>query len=94
MTPFAASSGTLYIPAGDTGFWQGAVRERSDPYHELLRRAASAGERILIDVLYGDYEGGQRTIARFGLSPVERSDGRRAEVVRYWNVDSDDPRAG
>lgn len=83
----------LYIPAGDTGFWQGAVRERSDPYHELLRAAESSGERVLVDVLYGDYEGGQRTIARFGLSPGEHRDGRRAEVVRYWNVDTDDPRS-
>ena len=92
LAAFRRQQRDLYIPAGDTGFWQGAVRERSDPYHEPLRTAASAGERILVDVLYGDYEGGQRTIARFGLSPAERSDGRRAEVVRYWNVDSDDPR--
>ena len=82
----------LYIPAGDTGFWQGAVRDRGDPYNELLRAARSSGERVLVDVLYGDYEGGQRTIARFGLSPAPDSDGRRAEVVRYWNVDTDDPR--
>jgi hypothetical protein len=80
----------LYIPAGETGFWQGAVRERGDPYHDLLRRAASSGDRILVDVLYGDYEGGQRTIARFGLSRTDSENGRRAEVVHYWNVDGGD----
>ena len=94
LDAFRRQQRDLYIPAGDTGFWQGAIRdrERSD-YDELLRAAASAGERVLVDLLYGDYEGGQRTIARFGIEPwPERGDGERAEVVRYWNVDSDDPR--
>ena len=57
LAAFRRQQRDLYIPAGDTGFWQGAVRDRSDPYHEPLRTAASAGERILVDVLYGDYEG-------------------------------------
>lgn len=92
LDSFRRQQRDLYIPAGDTGFWQGAVRDRGDPYNELLRAARSSGERVLVDVLYGDYEGGQRTIARFGLSPAQGSDGRRAEVVRYWNVDTDDPR--
>jgi hypothetical protein len=92
LDDFRRQQRDLYIPAGDTGFWQGAVRDRGDPYHELLRAAQSAGERVLVDVLYGDYEGGQRTIARFGLSPAPTGDGRRAEVVRYWNVDSNDAR--
>src|SRR4051812_19282062 len=26
----------LYVPAGDTGFWQGAVREPDDPFREGL----------------------------------------------------------
>lgn len=92
LDSFRRQQRDLYVPAGETGFWQGAVRERGDPYHEPLRRAAHSGDRILVDVLYGDYEGGQRTIARFGLSPAESGDGRRAEVVRYWNVDGGSPR--
>jgi hypothetical protein len=47
---------------------------------------------VLVDVLYGDYEGGQRTIARFGLARHGAGEAYRAEVVRYWNVDGEDPR--
>jgi hypothetical protein len=107
----------LYIPAGDNGFWQGAIRERDDPDHQPLRAAAWDGARVMVDLLYGDYEGGQRTIARFGINrdddntlQGESAEGhdqspsqpaadrgelqadRRAEVVRYWNVDRNDPR--
>jgi hypothetical protein len=66
----------LYIPADETGFWQGAIRERSDPGYETVRHCVEDGARLGIDVLYGDYEGGQRTIARFGLSTRIDSEGR------------------
>lgn len=45
-----------------------------------------------------DHEGGQRTIVRFVLSPWpedgtdDKPAGRRAYVIRYWNVDREDPR--
>jgi hypothetical protein len=47
-----------------------------------------------IDILYGDFEGGQRVITRFMLSPYESEDGVnwRASVGRHWNVDRPDPR--
>jgi hypothetical protein len=97
----------LYIPAGEIGYWQGAIRDQSDPACEVVRHQIQSGGRLAIDVLYGDYEGGQRTIARFALStgssegaaseerPDQGADGRyvfRAEVVRYFNVDGADPR--
>jgi hypothetical protein len=45
---------------------------------------------VLVDVLYGDYEGIQRTIARFGLASglerQEREHSERAEILRYWDV--------
>jgi hypothetical protein len=46
----------------------------------------------MIDLMYGDYEGGQRTIVRFSLITGDDGDGRFANVLRYWNVDGDDPR--
>lgn len=82
----------LYIPAGDVGYWQGAIREREDPFYDSLSAAAGGAARVLVDLLYGDHEGGQRTIARFGLAPSPDGDGLRAEAVRYWNVDGADPR--
>jgi hypothetical protein len=82
----------LYIPAGDLGFWQGAIRDRSDPSYQSLLGAARNGARVLVDLMYGDHEGGQRTIARFGLAGDGGGESRRGEVVRYWNLDGDDPR--
>jgi hypothetical protein len=32
------------VPADDTGFWQGAVREPDDPFREGLNEAFIAGE--------------------------------------------------
>jgi hypothetical protein len=92
LSDFRRNSRDLYIPAGDSGFWQGAIRDRDDPDYDDLRGAAQRGERIMVDLLYGDHEGGQRTITRFGVSPWPDVEGERAEVLRYWNVDRDDPR--
>src|SRR5271167_2540099 len=33
----------LYVPAGDTGFWQGAIREPDDPFRDGLHEAFQAG---------------------------------------------------
>jgi hypothetical protein len=87
----------IYIPAGETGFWQGAIRNRDDEYLATLTEAAESGQRIVVDILYGDHEGGQRTIARFGISSAGPEDDGgevrgRCEVLRYWNIDGDDPR--
>jgi hypothetical protein len=86
----------LYIPAGDTGPWLGALRDPKEHGYEDVRRAVVADEPLALDLLYGDYEGGQRTIARFVLGAwpegSEHMEGRRAFVIRYWNVDRDDPR--
>jgi hypothetical protein len=48
----------------------------------------------MIDLLYGDHEGGQRTIVRFSITNWPEVDGERADVLRYWSVDGDDPRRG
>ncbi len=81
----------LYVPAGDTGFWQGAVRGPDDPFREGLREAFQAGEVLTLDLLYGDHEGGQMTISRFILSREE--DGNwRPGVVRHWSLEGLGPR--
>jgi hypothetical protein len=90
---FRRQTRDLYIPAGTSGFWQGAIREPDDPDYAALRAAVERGGRVLVDLIYSDYEGGQRTIARFTVpSRKDEDDGARAEVVRYWNVDGQDPR--
>ena len=82
----------LYIPAGETGVWFGGLYDRDEPgYRDVLDLMRSGGDLIWVDLLYGNYERGQLTIARFGLS--ERPDdeaqaiGQRAFVLRYWDVD-------
>ncbi|HTA14852.1 MAG TPA: hypothetical protein VK781_08350 [Solirubrobacteraceae bacterium] len=81
----------LYVPAGDVGFWQGAIREPDDPFRESLHEAYLAGEALTIDLLYGDHEGGQLTISRFVLTR-EESDRWRPGVVRHWPLEGTDPR--
>jgi len=82
----------LYIPSGSTGFWQGAIRDSGDPDNIALQERAAAGERVHIDLLYGDQEGGQRCIARFALPTDPTDNDARVEVIRYWAVDGTDPR--
>jgi hypothetical protein len=88
---FRAQQLDLYVPAGDTGYWQGAVRESDDPFRDGLREAYVAGGMLTVDLLYGDHEGGQRTISRFYLTR-EPDDQWRCGVVRHWVLDGVDPR--
>lgn len=89
----------MYIPAGDSGSWQGAMRDPTVPGYDEVRESLDNGGSIQVDLLYGDHEGGQRTIARFVIAPWPTDDDRpaidspmRAIVVRYWTVDGHDPR--
>lgn len=80
----------LYVAAGDRGFWQGAVRETEGPFRSAVQDA-QAGTDLFVDLLYGDHEGGQRTVSRFLLSRLEGSQ-RYCRVVRHWSLDTPDPR--
>jgi hypothetical protein len=92
LESFRPQQRDLYIPAGETGFWQGAVRTADDPAYPSVRAAAQNRERVMIDILYADADGGQRTIARFSVSDWPRVEGERADLIRVWNVDRDEPR--
>ena len=83
----------LYIAPADTGFWHAAVREQDHPDRELLAQLIKDRERITVDLLFGDYEGGQRTISRFTLLP-RGSDPTRwfCQSARHWSLDRPDPR--
>jgi hypothetical protein len=86
----------LYVPAGDISFWQGAVRDPADPLYVPLRDAIIARENLYIEILYGDHEGGQRTITLFYLVPRSETADEpwlcRCSTSRHWNLDRDDPR--
>jgi hypothetical protein len=81
----------LYVAAGDVAFWQGAYRDLTEPEVTDVSKRITARERVVLDLLYGDHQGGQRVISRFSLLP--RGDGKwLATVARHWNVDRPDPR--
>ena len=81
----------LYIPAGDTGFWQAALRDPNDGLYPNLLDVIQRRQAFTIDVLYGDHEGGQRTIGRFSITPA-RDAQWLCSVGRHWNLDRPDPR--
>jgi hypothetical protein len=92
LSEFRRQQLDLYIPGGDTGYWQGALRDPKEAGYAGVQKAVRGEKLLQIDLLYGDHEGGQRTIARFVVSDWPDVDGERAYVLRYWNVDREDPR--
>jgi len=81
----------IYVPAGDLGFWEGAFRDPEAPEFVAAREAIEARRRLAIELLYGDNEGGQRTVSLFTMTP--RTDGGWLVAVgRHWNIDRADPR--
>ena len=81
----------LYVPAGDLGFWQGTFRDKSDPAFLEAADAITARQPFTVDLLYGDHEGGQRTISRFILTPAGDM-GWLSTVSRHWRLDRGDSR--
>ena len=92
---FRMQTRDLYTAAGDVGFWQGAIREADDPDFLGLSRAIRDNAPFTIELFYGDHEGGQRTISRFGLVAYRSAEGDTRwvpSVSRHWYLDRPDPR--
>jgi hypothetical protein len=84
----------LYVPPGDLGFWQGALRDPTEPIFAEMQVLAKGDEMFSIELLYGDQDGGQRAITRFALLPHD-VDGVKvwmATVARHWHLDRRAPR--
>ena len=88
---FRPQTRDIYIPPGDSGFWQGAMRDPEDPERPAVIEAIKQHQSLTVDMLYGDAEGGQRVITRFALIPIGEDDWLTS-VSRHWNLDRDDPR--
>jgi hypothetical protein len=82
----------IYVPAGGTGFWHGAIRHTEDELYGPVREAIKNNTAITVDLLYGDHEGGQRTISRFDLQPEALDEPPLASVSHHWNLDRPEPR--
>jgi hypothetical protein len=89
---FRHQSRDILIAPGDLGFWQGAFRDPSDPQYEAAVAGVQANEVLTVDLLYGDYEGGQRVMSRMMMQRSAEDRPWLASVVRHWNVDRPDPR--
>jgi hypothetical protein len=91
LEAFTRLTRDLYIAPGEPGFWQGTFRNPRSPGFAAAREALASGERVRLEILYGDHEGGQRTITQFGVLP--REDGIWiASVSRHWSLDRPNPR--
>jgi hypothetical protein len=90
LEDFTAQNLDIYVAPGDTGFWEGAFRDPDADDFKAVTSAISAGDTLVVDLLYGDYEGGQRVISQFNL--IHQDDAWIASVVRHFNVDRPDPR--
>jgi hypothetical protein len=90
VTDFRPLTRDQYIASGDVGVWQGAVRDPADPLFAEIAAAQSHDLPVMVDILYTDQVGEQRTISRFALLPEE---GRRlTAVARHWSLDAAAPR--
>ncbi len=89
---FATQTRDMYVPPSDSSFWQAAIREPDHPHRAEVLRGVDAG-LLMIDVLYSDHEGGQRTISRFLVNRTTSSASTwLCAVVRHWYLDRRDPR--
>lgn len=91
LAEFRRLTRDIYVPAGDLGFWEGAYRDPEAPEFADVSQAIEARQRIAIELLYGDHEGGQRTVSLFSMIPRDDA-GWLVSVARHWNIDRADPR--
>jgi hypothetical protein len=87
----------LYVPAGDLGMWQGALRDPDEAGYVDVANAIDALEPIMVELLYSDQVGEQRTITRFAVVPYTIQDTEEVNwtvtVVRHWFLDRQGPRS-
>ena len=68
LDEFTAQTRDMYVAPGDAGFWSGALRDPlQDRFGEVAADIKAQGG-LRVDLLYGDFEGGQRVISRFNLT--------------------------
>lgn len=95
VNEFYAQQRDLYVPSGDVSFWQAALRPGDGRDREEVRRVLATAGNLMIDLLYSDHEGEQRTVTRFLVSPYGVEGDQRqyyCAVTHHWNLDRPDPR--
>lgn len=90
LEEFHLQSRDLYVPAGDIGMWQGALRNPDDHVRADIIEEIDAGRPITVELLYSDQVGRQRTISQFNLIPAHGT--WLASLARHWYLDWEGPR--
>ena len=85
----------LFVPPGEVFFWQAALRDPTEAAFAEVVQAVRSRSPLTVELLYGDEEGGQRTVTRYSLLPHTTEDAGLVwlpAVSRHWNIDRADPR--
>jgi hypothetical protein len=87
---FRSQTRSLYVPPGGLGFWQGALRDTSEPIYDAFAEALKNRTAVTIELLYSDMNGGQQTISRMAVLPGQE-DRWFAAVGQHWTIDAHTP---
>ena len=79
----------IYIAPGDSGFWQGAIREAEDPDQEVVRKLVANRERFAVDCSTAIKRADS---GRSRASSSSRGDAWLCSASRHWYLDRPDPR--
>ena len=79
----------IYLPPGDTGFWQGALRDPAAEIFTTVRGLIENKGILTVSVLYGNFDGGQRVISQFALRYEEQR--WLVSAGRHFQLDRPDP---
>jgi hypothetical protein len=90
LEEFTSQNLDIYVAPGDNGLWLGALRDPTADIFHAVADAVKAGQQVVISMLYGDFEGGQRVITQFSLRHADER--WLAQAARHFNVDRPDPR--
>ena len=87
---FTTQNLDIYVAPGDDGLWLSALRDPAAGIFTAVSDAFKAGEPLMINLLYGDFEDGQRVITQMTLRHVG-DDRWLAQATRHFDVDRPEP---
>ena len=90
LEEFTTQNLDIYVAPGENGLWLGALRDPAADIFRGVAHAIEAGETLVFNLLYGDFEGGQRVITQFSVRHAEKR--WLTQATRHFNVDRPDPR--
>ena len=90
LEDFTAQNLDIYVAPGDNGLWLSALRDPAAGVFTAVTDAFKAGDPLVINLLYGDFEGGQRVITQ--ITVRHANERWLAQATRHFNVDRPDPR--